>query len=134
MPVAFVAESTLGKLAKWLRIMGFDTIDAPKDLDKALMDTEGKPRIYLTRTRGVANHVKVPQCIFIVSDNPFEQLKEVIAAVGIVPEDIKPFSRCNRCNIPIRQVDKTYVKGLVPDHIFENNQLFQLCLLSLRYR
>ena len=127
MSFAFVAEATLGKLAKWLRIIGFDTIYAPKNLAKALMGTNGKPRIYLTRTRRMTCMGKTPTCIFIVSDDPFEQLKEVIDAVDMMPEDVKPFSRCIRCNISIRQVDKTYVRGLVPEYILETQHIFQTC-------
>lgn len=127
MSFAFVAEATLGRLAKWLRMLGFDTIYAPKNWVEVLMGPNGKPRTYLTRTRRVADSDKTPTCIFVVSDNPFEQLKEIIDAVGIVPEDLKPFSRCVRCNISIQQVDKTKVQGLVPDHILEKHHIFQTC-------
>jgi len=127
MPYAFVAEATLGKLVKWLRIMGFDAIYTPATPTKGWIDDTVKARILLTRTRKIKDLSKAQTRIFIVSDKPFEQLKEVIHAVGIVPEDIKPFFRCIRCNIPIQPIDKKNVQGVVPDHILETCHIFQTC-------
>ncbi|UCD31805.1 MAG: Mut7-C RNAse domain-containing protein [Desulfobacterales bacterium] len=127
MPYAFVAEATLGKLARWLRIMGFDTIYSPATPNKEWIEDKDKTRILLTRTRKVKDLSNAQTRIFIVSDKPFEQLKEVIHSVGIVPEDIKLFFRCLRCNIPIQPIDKKHVQRLVPDHILETHHLFQTC-------
>ncbi len=127
MSFAFAAEATLGKLAKWLRMIGFDTIYAPENSAEALAGPNGKPRICLTRTRQVSDPDNSPMRVLVVPDNPYEQLKEVIGAVGIVPEDLKPFSRCIRCNILIQQIDKAHVQGLVPDHILETHHIFRTC-------
>ena len=127
MPYAFIAEATLGKLAKWLRIMGFDTIYTSTPLTEGFVDTNGENRILLTRTKRVVELSSAQKHIFITSNSPFEQLKEVICAVGIGPKDINVFSRCIRCNIPVHPVDRKYVQGIVPDHIWETHHIFQTC-------
>ena len=127
MSYAFVAEATLGKLAKWLRIAGFDTIYISNPLTEGLVDANGKGRILLTRTRSVIASNRSQKVVFVTSNNPFEQLKEVIGAVGIGPNDINLFSRCIRCNIPVSPVDRNSVQGIVPDHIWETHRIFHTC-------
>jgi len=125
--ICFVAEATLGKLAKWLRIIGFDTVYMTNTSTREFFDTIEKNRILLTRTKRIRNRGMEQKLVFIESNNPLEQLKEVIQSLNIVPKDVRPFSRCIRCNIPIETVDKSYAQGIVPDHIWETHQIFQSC-------
>jgi uncharacterized protein with PIN domain len=124
---SFSAEKTLGKLAKWLRILGFDTIDGRDFSDNRSADTRENGRIWLTRTVRVRDRYKSRELIFIKSDHPFEQLAEVIQALNIDIKDIKPFSRCIRCNTPIEAVSKYDVKAMVPDYTWETEDGFQFC-------
>ena len=125
--ICFAAEATLGKLAKWLRIMGFDTVCSTNISSRAIFDAIEKNRILLTRTRRIRDFGREEKLVFIESNEPFEQLREVVRSLNILLEDLQPFSRCIRCNIPIEQIDKRYVQGLVPDHIWETHQVFQSC-------
>ncbi len=122
METHFAAEKTLGKLAKWLRILGFDTIYDPDILDPA--ETE---RIVLTRTKRILNEHNPGQLILIKSDKPVKQLKEVIITLGIIKEDIRPFTRCVRCNTKIRVINKDSIRFLVPDYVWENHDSFKAC-------
>jgi len=124
--IRFVAEMTLGKLAKWLRILGFDTVYAANVTGEELIDTS-RGRILLTRTRRVRNVKTAKECIFITSNHPFEQLREVVLALGIAKEDIRPYSRCIRCNASIRWVEKNAVRGKIPDYIWETQDTFHTC-------
>ncbi len=122
----FAVENTLGKLAKWLRILGFDTFYKPDLSAEKLMDI-GTGRILLTRTARIRDRNTPPKLIFITSDNPFEQLREVIGTLGIAPKDARPFSRCVRCNTMIQKVDKDSIRKRVPDYIWETHDAFRYC-------
>jgi len=116
----------LGKLSKWLRILGFDTVYAANVTGEKLIDT-AKGRILLTRTKRVRNMKIAKERIFITSNHPFEQLRDVVLAVGLANEDIRPFSRCIQCNALIRLVEKNAVRGKVPDYICETQDTFHTC-------
>ena len=119
----FAAEKTLGKLAKWLRILGFDTI-----CDPGIINPAESGRILLTRTKRIRDEYTTGKLIFIESDKPFKQLQEVIKALGIVNEDIKIFTRCIRCNTKIRTINKNSIRSVVPDYVWENQDSFKTCI------
>ena len=122
----FTAEMTLGKLSKWLRILGFDTVyEANVTGEKLIYAARG--RILLTRTKRIRNMKTAKECIFISSNHPFEQLRDVVLKLGIAKEDIRPFSRCTQCNTSIRLVEKNDVRGKVPDYIWETRDTFHTC-------
>lgn len=123
----FAAEKTLGKLAKWLRILGFDTI-----YDPDIKNPAESGRILLTRTKRIKYEYTTDKLIFIKSDKPFKQLKEVIKALGIVNEDIKMFTRCIRCNTKIRMINKNSIRSVVPDYVWENQDSFKTCIKCKR--
>ena len=122
--ICFVAEHTLGKLAKWLRMLGFDTV---YESDLSLKISYEKGRIRLTRSRRMGEKNRREGLLFIASDHYMEQLRQVIKAVEIIPDDLRPFSRCIRCNRSILPVDKDSVQGRIPDYIFETHDSFQIC-------
>jgi len=124
--IRFTAEMTLGKLAKWLRVLGFDTVYAANATGEELID-RARDRILLTRTKRIWNMKMDRECIFITSNHPFEQLREVVLALDMAKEDIRPFSRCILCNTSIRRVEKNAVRGKVPDYIWETQDTFHTC-------
>lgn len=121
----FAVENTLGKLAKWLRILGFDTFYKPDLSAEELMDI-GTERTLLTRTARIRGK-NTSRIIFVTSDNPLEQLREVIGTLGIAQKDVRPFSRCVRCNTMIQKVDKDSIRKMVPDYIWETHDAFRSC-------
>ena len=124
----FAADRTLGKLAKWLRILGFDAtfeLDVPADLFYEQLE---KDRIVLTRTRTIKKQSSTHRLVFIASDHLDMQLKQVIAEIGIRPADTRPFSRCIHCNIPIVDAFPDDVCGLIPDYIYETHSEFHKCV------
>ena len=127
----FTADRTLGKLAKWLRILGFDTFYAPDAAEKQLVNADNR-RILLTRTQRIRDMNLSKKYIFIASNDPFKQLREVIQALGITQKDIRPFSRCIRCNALIRRIQKDEVRKLVPDYVWETHDSFRICSLCQR--
>ncbi len=130
--ICFYAEAPLGKLAKWLRILGFDTLYESMNFQQKSIDLKQGKRIVLTRTSKEKSRKQDDKAILIRPNDPDEQLKEVVIKLGIVPEDLRPFSRCIRCNVPIRTADKNFVRGKVPDHVWETHDIFFVCNLCRR--
>ena len=123
----FAAEKTLGRLAKWLRLLGFDTLYEPQVAAAEFIDNLGNDRILLTRTRLVRRQPTIGKLIFVHSDHWTEQLKQIILELGLKADQIRPFSRCLDCNIRIVSADKNSLWGRVPDYIFEIHDHFQTC-------
>jgi uncharacterized protein with PIN domain len=123
----FAAEKTLGRLAKWLRLLGFDTLFESERADEKFIDTLEKDRILLTRTQRIRKRYADRKLIFVESDDLQQQLNQVVAELGLKAEQTRPFSRCLQCNVPIVAVEKNLLRGRVPDYIFETNDRFNRC-------
>ena len=128
MTLYFAAYRTLGKLTKWMRILGFDTtfeIDASDELFYEHLPID---RIVLTRTGTIKKQFSDHRLVFVTSNYLDVQLKQVIAELGIRPADTRPFSRCIHCNIPIVDADPDDVCGFIPDYIYEIHNEFHKCM------
>ena len=133
MAFCFSADRTLGKLAKWLRILGFDTnieVDVPADRFYSHLE---KDRIVLTRTEAIRKQLRSTHRLVFITSNHLElQLKQVITEIGIGLADTRPFSRCIRCNVPIVDAAPEDVCSLIPDYICETHNEFRKCLQCKR--
>ncbi len=127
MNYCFAAERTLGKLVKWLRLLGFDTIFESESSSDTFFEGLQPGQILLTRTQSIHERYGSQRHVFIESNDPRDQLKQVIHELGIVFQDTRPFSRCLRCNVEITEIEKDAVFGKVPDYIWETNDIFQTC-------
>ena len=123
----FAAERTLGKLTKWLRLLGFDTL-AESDLsDKRFFDKIGDDRILLTRTQWVRKKFAARKLIFIDSDHLEQQMVQIFRELKLTAAQTRPFSRCLLCNVQIEAIAKSALQGKVPDYIFETHDQFNRC-------
>jgi uncharacterized protein with PIN domain len=123
----FAAERTLGKLTKWLRLLGFDTISEADVSGDRVFEKLQPGRILLTRTRRVRDKFSSHRMVFVEPNDPQAQLKQVVREVGIGAADIRPFSRCLRCNLEIVEVKKDSILGQVPDYIWGSHDRFRHC-------
>jgi uncharacterized protein with PIN domain len=123
----FAVEKTLGRLAKWLRLIGFDTEFEPELPVGKFPDGLDEKRILLTRTQWVRKKFASRQLIFVESNHLDEQLQQIIIELNLKAEHIRPFSRCLQCNVSIVAVAKSELRGQVPDHIFEIHDHFNQC-------
>jgi uncharacterized protein with PIN domain len=107
----FVLDVHLGKLAKFLRLAGFDTLyqNACDDPDLARISANER-RILLTRDIGLLKRKKVTHGYFLRSQNPEAQLKEVLKRFDLYGS-VKPFNRCIKCNGKLERVDKEAVRN-----------------------
>lgn len=122
----FAADRTLGKLAKWLRLMGFDTLFEGDAAGGGFREAAGRNRILLTRMRR-RRGAPAAETIFIESDDPRQQIREVIAHLNLDPSLLEPFSRCLRCNQKLDNIDPVDAYGRVPDYIWETHADFSRC-------
>jgi uncharacterized protein with PIN domain len=121
---SFIADSMLGSLAKWLRMMGFDTLYFKDIADNELVRiAKQERRIILTRDAILAKSRKCADCIVLKSNEISGQLKEVLT---IFPMESKP--RCAKCNGELEPADKRSVAGDVPEHVFLNIDSFLRCV------
>ena len=105
----FVADGHLGKLARHLRLLGFDVAYDPTAEDRQLLRImERENRALLTRDRRLLMHAVVKTGYFPRSQNADEQTVEVIRRFDLLGS-IAPFTRCVRCNAPLRKVSKAEV-------------------------
>jgi uncharacterized protein len=123
----FAAEKTLGRLAKWLRLLGFDTLYEFQSSGEGFIESLKKDRIILTRTQRIRKQFASRKLIFIESDHLGQQLSQVFRDLNLTMDQTRPFSRCLQCNVPIVAADKDSLWGKVPDYIFETQNNFQRC-------
>ena len=123
----FIADCMLGKLAKWLRILGYDTLyfHAISD-DELRNNTLATGRILLTRDTKLFNRIPSNQGLFIASDHVAEQLKQVVCALHLDCSQ-QTLTRCLACNAELERVAKENVECLVPDFIYHTHTDFARC-------
>ncbi|MCD6257699.1 Mut7-C RNAse domain-containing protein [Candidatus Aerophobetes bacterium] len=129
MEVKFFADSMLGKLARWLRLMGFDTLYYPSISDEELIrESQKDGRIVLTKDSELVreNKNKV-NFLYIVPSDPYEQIKIVIKKFKLDPWK-GLFSRCVHCNEPIKKIENILeIKDEVPSYAYQNSSSFYRC-------
>ncbi len=127
-PPRFVLDTHLGKLARYLRLLGFDTLysNAWDDFKLAELAVSGDGRILLTRDRGLLKHGSVIHGRFVRSDDPESQIREVILLYGLKPM-VSPFSRCIECNGCITRVEKERIRSELPEVIAQTVDEFTQC-------
>ena len=124
--VKFAADRMLGRLARWLRVIGQDVIYGRHLSGYGLIRAaRAENRLILTRDRGL-KHKQPPEFIFIDSNDYREQLRQVIRDCGLRPGDTL-FSRCLECNAILQTKTKESVESLVPPYVFSTQVEFFWC-------
>jgi len=124
----FVADCMLGRLAKWLKILGFDVLFFSEAEDKELITISRKEgRVLLTRDTGLIEKTKKQKNrLFVASDKWQEQLVQVLDEFGLWDE-VRPNSRCIECNRILKPLPKVRARNLVTPYVLEHAQSFALC-------
>lgn len=122
----FAADRMLGRLVKWLRVLGQDVIYGPHLAGYGLIRAARREtRLILTRDRALRKK-QPPEYLFINSDHYQEQLRQVLMACHIDARG-RLFSRCLECNTLLRPVAKDSIKGRVPLYVFSTQEKFSWC-------
>jgi len=110
----FVLDTHLGRLAAWLRMIGFDTLYRNDYDDRELARiSAGQHRILLTRDRGLLKRSEVTHGYYVRETAPRRQLEEVVRRFDLAGS-LDPFSRCMACNELLRDVPKESVADRMP--------------------
>lgn len=123
----FFADAMLGRLATWMRAMGYDTLYVDGIADADLVERAASDgRIILTR-----DHLLVERrgardrSVIIESDHVREQIAEV--AERFPPRRSLFLSRCLRCNAPLAPIAKESVRERVPEYVYDTQESFSIC-------
>lgn len=123
----FVLDQHLGRLAAYLRMLGFDTLYRNDFDDPELADiSSSQRRILLTCDRRLLMRGKVTHGYFVRSRDPRKQIHEVVSRFDL-SNAFTPFSRCMECNGTITSVDKTLVADQLPRKTLEEFDAFWRC-------
>ena len=129
--VRFAADIMLGRLAKWLRILGEDVIYGGHLTGYGLIHAARlEKRLILTRDRSLKNK-QPPPSLYLQSDHYREQLKQVLHDCGLIVGK-RLFTRCLRCNMVLQSRAKASVEKLVPSYVFSTQENFFWCAACRR--
>lgn len=123
----FIADAMLGRLARWLRFLGFDTVYVPGISDRSLIRiAREEARTILTRDTRLVQIKALGSHLLISSNDPFQQLLETITSCKI--RQFQLLSRCVACNGTLWEIrDKSEMKDSVPEYVFLHYNLFRRC-------
>jgi hypothetical protein len=123
----FIADIMLGRLAKRMRLLGFDVLyDRTLDDNEIIRLSLEENRVILTRDTELARRPLAASCVFIKHDTVEDQLSQVMDAFMIksIPG---PLTRCSVCNDPLLPATKQDVKDIVPEYVYGNYSGFLRC-------
>jgi uncharacterized protein with PIN domain len=116
----------LGRLAKWLRMLGYDTFyDAQKSAAVLVELCAVEQRIFLTRNRNIVNTLHL-EWYLVQSEHYREQLREIITRFSLDTERYL-FSRCTICNTVVVPVEKESMRDVVPSQSLDSFTAFYQC-------
>lgn len=120
----FIADAMLGRLAKWLRILGQDTVYSPDLEDQDLVRlARAEDRLLLTRDTELARRRGL-RSLLVESDRFEDQLAQVLRELNL---DLDGPARCARCNALLQAMDRSAAKGRVPPYVYRRHREFTMC-------
>jgi uncharacterized protein with PIN domain len=125
--MTFVVDCMLGKLAKWLKILGFDVLYFSRAEDDELLRLARKDtRTLLSRDRALLARAKDVPRLLLESEVWEDQVRQVLACFDLYSA-ARPYSRCVECNVPIKSLSKSGAANLVSPFVIEHGDSFALC-------
>lgn len=119
-----ICDAMLGRLAKWLRILGVDAAYAQVDDHELARRARAEDRVLLTRDRELAKRRGI-RTLLIDVDELDAQLVQVVAAFGLEP--VLDTARCPVCNVALRQLERVNVRDRVPPYVYQQHRIFREC-------
>jgi len=124
----FLADRNLGKLTKWLRILGYDAVIWHGEIGRSfLREGARQGRVVLTRRRDMAERNYLGTMLVIYGDKMPQQLTEVIGAYSLDVNTAHILTICLHCNETLRSISRTDVEDRVPPYVFQTQQKFRIC-------
>jgi hypothetical protein len=127
-PPRFVVDAMLGRLARWLRLLGYDALYDPAADDRELARcAAASGRVLLTRDRGLLARRLVTRGLLVEDEHLAGQLRQVAAAFSLSLDPARCFTRCLACNSETREVPREEVGGRVPPYVQRTHERFRAC-------
>ena len=127
----FIVDNNVGKLAKWLRIMGYDTLFFDGSDDSHMVTLAlAEGRVILTRDteimkRRVINSGRL-KAVLIDSEEPERQMRQLVDTLDLKYR-FRPFTLCLECNQPLIERHREEVKDRVPPHVYKTQNQYMEC-------
>ena len=136
MEIKFIVDNNVGKLAKWLRIMGYDALlFSEEDDGKMVRVALAQKRVILTKDTQIMRRRLVTsgrlRAILVEDSDAKAQLQQVVDALKL-DYQFRPFSICLECNQSLVERSKDEVRDLVPPHVFNAQSQYMECPLCHR--
>jgi uncharacterized protein with PIN domain len=123
----FLLTRELGRLAKWLRILGFDSRYLGEVSSGSLIiEALREERVILTRNHRLPKSCGV-KIIVLEAEKIKEQVQEALNVLKIQPESDKMFRRCILCNEELAETEKENIKDKVPEYVYKTQENFLTC-------
>lgn len=124
----FITDASLEKLAKWLRILGYDTVVFHKEAGRGMLRlAQAERRIVLTRRSDMAER-QFSGCLYLIMGKDISsQLNDVISKFALKIEKQEMFTLCLKCNKNLHSISIEEARNLVPPYVFENCSSFKQC-------
>ena len=117
----------LGRLAKWLRILGFDTeYFKEANISSLIIQALRENRVIITRNHRLPRSAGL-RVVLIKEEKLKEQLREALKALEISLDSVLMFSRCIICNEELVEIAKDQIKDRVPEYVFNTQEDFISC-------
>lgn len=124
----FLVDCMLGRLARWLRILGFDALYVRSISDRDLLvNLKDTSRILLTRDTGLIRSKNIGPYVLIGEDNWEAQIRQVLDVFSLTVCRARLFTRCTLCNERLRVLSRNEVQGKVPDFVASTQREFRGC-------
>lgn len=127
----FLADTHLGKLSKYLRMLGFDTIYTASFDPNLISLAATERRIILTRNQRLTAGNKITRGYLIKQEIPNLQLMEVVERFHLAGM-IDPLSRCLRCNARVENITREYVRNRLDTAVIDKHGNFAICPVCRR--
>jgi uncharacterized protein with PIN domain len=135
----FIADAMLGRLARWLRLLGYDTLYYPDIEDSRLLrDAREEKRILLTKDTRLVKVRGITSFMLLKENDPLHQLKKVITHYSLLNKGdishIQPVcSRCSLCNTVLVNIAREQARAHVPEYVHDTSENFKFCPVCNKY-
>lgn len=128
----FIVDHNVGKIAKWLRMVGFDADRYTGGDDAAIIAVAlSENRILLTRDRRIMKRRAIVsgriQAILIESDHFKAQVQQVVGTLRLDKRRFRPFTLCIECNRLLEERVKEAIRDRVPPYVYQTQGRFAEC-------